>query len=149
MEVLNNSTNVVRLPDGKGNYIELCAGRMENTENGTVLRPGVNDIPEALINLVKKCLGPVRWSNHARKIIVKGDKIIPPIPVKNPEKLTAAEIIDIVKNSEDDKELISLINQENLRDEPRKTVVEAIEKRMNSLVKSREKEKADGEHKPE
>jgi hypothetical protein len=147
MQVLNNSTNVVRLPDGLGNHIVLCAGYMENTAEGIkVLRPGVNDIPKFVIDQIKDCLGPIRWSNHARKISVEGDEVVDPIPVKKPEELTAAEIIEIVKKSENDKELISLMNKENLRDDSRKTVIDAIEKRMKALSKERSEAK-DGEHK--
>ena len=48
-------------------------------------------------------------------------------------KLSAAELIDHAKNASDEVELQSLRDTESERDKPRKTVLEAIDKRLEEL----------------
>lgn len=139
MKVVNNTGAPYTLPDGQGNKITL--------------QPGENEIPSFIMDNVKKCLGPERWPHYAQFIIVEGDKIVDPTPVKKKKDMTAEELLPIIRKTSNDKVLIELINNENQRKEPRKTVTDAIEKRMISLGKEREAEKKkkeeealDGEH---
>ncbi len=143
MQVLNKTTSVQRFPDGHGNHLVLQSGHMENTDTGLILIPGVNTVPDFMMERVKKCLGSVRWSRHAQFIKVEGDKEVPVEPTVKTAKLPAPDMIGIIKVENNEKKLIGYANDENLRDASRKTVTEAIEKRMAALSKKKGK---DGEH---
>jgi hypothetical protein len=107
------------------------------------LQPGENEVPCSIVEDIKTCIGPERWSNYAQFIVVDGDNVPVPAPVKANKDLNVKEVLEIIKVTVDGKLLIDLVNAENLREEPRKTVTEAIEKRMIALSKAKEK---DGEH---
>lgn len=147
MKVLNKTNSIQYLPDGDRNKIALKAGTIIDGK----FIPGENEIPSGIMDKVKKCIGPDRWSNYAQFIIVEGDTIVSPTPVKKKKDMNVEELLGIIRKTHDDKVLIELINNENLRDEPRKTVTDAVEKRMVALGKERESEKKkkvgeDGEH---
>jgi uncharacterized protein len=141
VKVLNKTNSIQYLPDGDGNKVALKAGIIIDGK----FIPGENEIPSRIMDKIKECIGPERWPNYAQFIIVEGDKVIDPIPVKQNEDLTVEELLPIIKETVNDKLLIDLVNSENLRDIPRKTVTEAIEKRMIALNKAKKKD-GDGKH---
>lgn len=147
MKVLNKTTSIIYLPDGRGNKIALKAGSIIKDEMSPTGRliPGENEIPLSIVKQIKECIGPDRWANYAQFIIIEGDEVVAPLPVKAKNDMTVEELLPIIKDTVDDKFLISLVNSENARDVPRKTVTDAIEKRMIALSK-KNKKVGDGEH---